>query len=423
MAPVRRVVLSLCLLLFLVAPVSVSAQTDEPRVDVITLSGPLDGEAVTFAIDTIAEVAAMNTEVVVVQLDSPAVVAEEEDFERLLDVVEAPPVPLAVWVGPAPARAFGGALDLVAAAPLSLAAPGAEIGLAEPTIAADRSDTDTALPPELADAVLEVTSPVDGVVDETIPTIRQVVESLDGATFDLEDGPRQVSTLTTLEVEGEEQVTTVSTVFHEPGYWSAFLRLAVSPEAAFFFLVAGLTVAAFEFYAIGPGIAAGVAAVSLFLASSGIASLPLRWWAMALVGVGWAIMTASYQLGSVAALSTIGAIALGVGGLWFVDGAPQLQMNPLVTLVIVAGVVAFYVVAMPTVARSRFSTRTIGRAHLVGKEGTATVDFEPDGEVDVDGARWQATAHREAGITAADRIRVVEVSGTVLEVEPVPTDP
>jgi membrane-bound serine protease (ClpP class) len=82
-------------------------------------------------------------------------------------------------------------------------------------------------------------------------------------------------------------------------------------------------------------------------------------------------------------------------------------------------VTAFYTVAMPTVARSRFSTRTIGREHLVGREGRAAVDLDPDGEVDVAGARWQATSHREAGIVASDPVRVVEVDGTVLRVEPV----
>jgi membrane protein implicated in regulation of membrane protease activity len=42
----------------------------------------------------------------------------------------------------------------------------------------------------------------------------------------------------------------------------------------------------------------------------------------------------------------------------------------------------------------------------------------PDGEVEVDGARWSATAHRAAGITAGDPVTVAAVQGTVLEVEP-----
>ena len=414
---VRRALLPL-LLLFLAAPVSAGAQDEGPRVDVISVSGVLDDQAVEFISETIDESVERGSGLVVLQLDSPGVVADPAGFEELVATVSAPPVPLVAWVGPAPAVAFGGVVDLVAGAPIGLAAPGAEIGLTEPTIVADPDDGETDLPLPLAGGVLEVAGPIDGVIDDTSPTINGVVSTLDGVEFDLGEGPVEVTTMTILEVDGENVLTTVSTVVHEPGYWSAFLRLAVSPEAAFFFLLAGLTVAAFEFYAIGPGIAAAVAAVSLFLASYGIAVLPLRWWAMAAAGLGWVLLTASYQMGSVAALTAVGGFTLLVGGLWFVDGAPQLQMNPIVTIVIVAGVLAFYAVAMPTVARSRFSTRTIGRDHLVGREGVAVDAFEPEGEVDVDDARWQATAHREAGIAAGDRVRVVEVRGVVLEVEP-----
>ena len=40
-------------------------------------------------------------------------------------------------------------------------------------------------------------------------------------------------------------------------------------------------------------------------------------------------------------------------------------------------------VALTTVVRARFSTQTIGREGLIGREGVATVDFGPDGEVAV----------------------------------------
>ena len=50
--------------------------------------------------------------------------------------------------------------------------------------------------------------------------------------------------------------------------------------------------------------------------------------------------------------------------------------------------------------------------------GEATVDISPDGVVLLRGARWQARTNRATPITAGDPIRVVEVDGLVLEVEP-----
>jgi membrane-bound serine protease (ClpP class) len=84
----------------------------------------------------------------------------------------------------------------------------------------------------------------------------------------------------------------------------------------------------------------------------------------------------------------------------------------------VLAVLFFFLLAMPTVQRARFSTRTIGREGLIGETGVAIDGFDPDGTVEVNGARWRATAHREAGLVAGSAIRVAGVDGMFLEVEP-----
>jgi membrane-bound ClpP family serine protease len=48
----------------------------------------------------------------------------------------------------------------------------------------------------------------------------------------------------------------------------------------------------------------------------------------------------------------------------------------------------------------------------------AVGDFGPDGVVEVDGARWRASAHREAGIHRGDAVVVMAVEGWYLEVAP-----
>lgn len=416
----RRLTLVL-LVVFLAAPATAQPVDDTGRIHVLDLSGPLDDPAVGYLIDSITGHA--DAEVIVIQIDSPAVVATPARFSQLLDLVADPPVPVAIWVGPAPAVAYGGVVDLLLAAQVKVAAPGVEIGLARPVIAADPTALQPTTPPALAESFIVVEAPVPPLVDIVSPAIRQVLQELDGVSVTVGGESRRLTTLTTEIVDGQEVLTTVDVVYHKPGLWARFLRLASTPEAAFLFLVAGLTIAAFEFYAIGPGVAAGVAAVSLFLAGSGLSVLPVRWWAVAGAVVGWWLMTVSYQRGGVAFLTGAGSILMLVGGIWFVEGAPQLEMNPLLAGLTVAAVTAFYVVAMPTVARARFSTRTIGRDHLIGREGVATVDFSPDGEVQVDGARWPASAHREAGISRGDRVRVTAVDGTHLEIEPAPPIP
>lgn len=388
------------------------AQSDERIVEFVDLSGILDNRMMEFAISSIQDAAARgDTEVVVLQIDSPGVVGSPETLAELIELVSSPPLPVVTWIGPAPAQAFGGAGVVALSADLRLAAPGSEIGLLDPAIAGgEKTATNDGLFTEALDT--QDVGEFEVSVDTAAP--RQVAQLLDGRTVRDADGEQTLSTLVAV-----EDGTTVATIIRSPGWWDGFLRLASTPEAAFFLLVAGLTVAAFEFYAIGPGIAAGVAAVCLFLASYGIAVLPVRWWAVALAVASAWLLAVAYQRGSILGLNILGLIGLTVAGFSFTDAAPQFSPGIGGVLLTIASAAFFFLLAMPTVARSRFSTQTIGRDHLVGRTGTAVSDFGPDGLVEVDGARWRASAHREAGIRSHDQVVVTAVEGWFLEVSPV----
>jgi len=54
----------------------------------------------------------------------------------------------------------------------------------------------------------------------------------------------------------------------------------------------------------------------------------------------------------------------------------------------------------------------------VGRVGSAEVPVDPDGIVMIDGARWRARTNRATPIAAGDPVRVAEIQGLVLEVEP-----
>ena len=400
------VVLALCSV-----ALPVLAQSDERIVEFGDLSGILDNRMLEFAISSIENAATRgDTEVVVLQIDSPGVVGSEETLSDLVELVSSPPLPVVTWIGPAPARAFGGAGIVALSADLRFAAPGSEVGVLDPAIAGDApSATSDGLFTQIFDT--EEVDEFEVSADTAAP--RQVAQLLDGRTVRAADGERVLSTLVAV-----DDGTTVATIIRSPGWWDGFLRLASTPEAAFFLLVAGLTVAAFEFYAIGPGIAAGVAAVCLFLASYGIAVLPVRWWAVGLAVASVWLLAVAYQRGSILGMNILGLIGLTVAGFSFTDAAPQFSPGIGGVLLTIASAAFFFLLAMPTVARSRFSTQTIGRDHLVGRIGTAITDFGPDGLVEVDGARWRASAHREAGIHSNDQVVVTAVEGWFLEVAP-----
>ena len=386
-------------LLFVVAACSSEGEA-EPGIDVIDVSGPLDASALDFMRISIEEAAADGQVLAVLQINSPAVL-DREALSALEQVLDRPPLPVASWVGPAPALANGGIGQIVLDIEQASISPGSEIDLT-PMIAGQES-------PVLDHPITAEESGLD-----LQSTIRQYLQDLDGVTFATAAGPVIVETL----VPFEGGVTLREVTFRQPGLATRFWRLAATPEAAFFFLVVGLTIASFEFFAIGPGVAAGVAAVALLLAGWGIVTLPVRWWALALALLGWALLTAAYQNGGVFALTIAGAVMLQVAGSFYVFGSGQIDPRWYLVLPSVLAALFFFLLAMPTVQRARFSTRTIGRDGLIGEKGVAVDGFDPDGVVEVRGARWRATAHREAGLTAGSEILVSGVDGMFLEVEP-----
>ncbi|MDF1595811.1 MAG: NfeD family protein [Acidimicrobiia bacterium] len=416
----RRFSSTVLLLAALVVAMPVAAQEGDAPVDIIEIKGPLDGLGIGYVIDEIEASAEDGALAVIIQIDSPGALSDEID--DLIDLVRNPPLPVAVWVGPAPARAYGGALQLFLAAPVRLAALGSEIGYLSPRVAGTGGGLEIHAGITLEDIeslkdTFEVSSPLAGLIDATPPADSQAVAALDGATFVVAGETISLSTVREVEVDGQTITTTVPVRFRQPGVVTRTARTALAPEAAFFFLIAGLAIAAFEFYAIGPGVAAGVAAASLLMAGYGLVNLPLRWWGILLVLLGAWLFNVDYQRGRFRVLSVLGASLQLIGGFTFTDGSPQIVPNAWGVVFAVIGVWLFYQFAMPTVARARFSTPTIGREHMVGRSGVAAGALVPDGEVQVDGARWKATARREAGIGEGDAIVVTGIDGLFLEVD------
>jgi len=394
---VRRLAL---IVLFLGIPIVALAHDAHGGIDVIDVSGPLDGSALDFMTDSIELAASSGQVLAVLQINSRAVL-DGKAYDRLVDVLSNPPLPVAVWVGPEPAVAYGGAALLAIDAGEVAIAPGSELGHLQPRVVGDDPGRDdTVLAAEETGLELQ-------------PTLRQYLQDLDGRTFATANGPVTVSTIE----EFGDGVTLKTTTFRKPDLGTRFFRLAVTPEAAFFFLVIGLSMVTFEFFALGPGVAAGVASISLLLAGWGVVHLPVRWWALILAISSWALLTVAHQKGGVLVMTVTGAILLQLSGMFFVDGAGQIDPRWWLVLPSVLGVLFFFLLAMPTVQRARLSTQTIGRDSLIGHAGRALVEFEPNGLVEVNGARWRATAHRESGIAKGDEITVIGVDGLYLEVE------
>lgn len=414
---VTRRILALVMLALVLSPHH--ADADDGGIDVVVLNGPMDGRLLQFAIDAIE---GSNASLVVLQVDVSAVL--DGDATELLALVSDPPVPVAVWVGPAPGVAHGLAAVLPSVAGIAGAAPGSEIGWASPLFAGGGDDTERILamapgfPAEAIGGTIEVTAPLPGLIDIVQPSIGQFIVALDGLTIRSGAGAVTLSTAYHDLVDGVDTVSPSGNVrFVEPGLIDRVLRLGARPEPAFFFLVVGLTLAVFEFYSVGPGLAAAVSVLCLAVGGYGLAVLPIWWPAIAGLLAGLVLYIVEFQRNDLGWKSILGTLLIGVAGLRFVDAAPQMVPSWWMVLLVVAGTALFFGFAMTTVVRARFSTQTIGREHLVGRVGTAVGAIAPEGFVVVDGAEWPARSTRVSGIEGGDRVVIAAVDGVILTVD------
>jgi len=401
------------LLVFLIGTLAVPAiaQTSDGVIDVVDVQGPVDQFLVRFVTDSIESASARDSEFVILKIDSPGSLTAE--VEELIALVQNPPLPVVAWIGEAPATAQGASLRLAEAAQITIAAPGVDIGRRFRTIIGEPAA------PSDDDVLVTVTEPIPGAIDDIQAALGPLIVSLDGKTVGLAD--RTVTLHTAEEVTGDDgQVrsqVTKQVRFNELGVWARTMRLAITPQAAFFFLVVGLALAAFEFYAIGPGLAAATAVVPILLAGYGLSAMPFGWGLPVTLFAMW-LLTVDYQRGGFSVLSYVGTVLLAVGGLFIAGTYPDMPPGVGAVVVTTLGVALFYMFAMSTVARARFTTQTMGRDHLIGVVGVALTDVTGEGLVEIEGARWRATSHREAGISQGSPVVVASVQGLFLEVEP-----
>ncbi|MGQ0519954.1 MAG: NfeD family protein [Actinomycetota bacterium] len=379
----------------LVSGGAAASQGATPHVDVIELVGLVDSVQVDYLEGALRTADKGGAEALVIQVDSGAGVAGRSDIEALLFRVAHAPVPVAVWVGPSGKRALGPAWELAQAADLVGAASRTRVG------PRDR--------PVPVDTALE-----QGLVDVSAPTLGDFIVELDGRTL----GGVALETAEVVREPGEDprRRPTVEVRFAKLGLVPRLLHTAASPSVAYLLLAAGLGLIVLELFSAGIGVAAFTGAGCVVLASYGLAELPSRPYAVALLVLAFLAYAIDVQAGSPRTWTVIATLALALGSVrLYGDG---LRPSPIVLLTVVGGTALLMVAGLPSMLRARFSTPTIGRESMVGEVGEALAAVDPDGTVEVRGAAWRARTNRATPISPGEAVRVVGIDGLLLEVEP-----
>ncbi|MBX3285186.1 MAG: hypothetical protein KF703_07565 [Actinobacteria bacterium] len=385
-----------------------SAADDPGRVSIIKVEGLIDPVLADFIDRSISDAERTRMVAVVLQLDSSGSVIDDDRLRALATRIHEAKVPVTVWVGPSGSRALGGAAQLAGVSDLIGIAPGARLG-------------------KTGELVVDE--------DQLSPEFLAARERLEGGTIGDKEAralgiapDRRAAVIGEFIIELDGVQTKVVTVdgrrVREPLTVPVFSALPVqdqlfhtvsSPPAAYLLLLIGLSLIVFELYTAGVGVAGLVGAGCFVLSCYGLAVLPTRPVGIALLVFAIFGFTVDVQTGVPRIWSAIGFGSLVAGSLLLYDG---LGLSWITLLVGLVGVPLFMVAGMPAMVRTRFSTPTIGREWMIGEEGEAVTNVSPDGVVRVRGGLWRARTNRATPISLHGGVRVVEVDGLLLEVEP-----
>ncbi len=394
-------------------------------IDVLQVSGLIDPIVVNAIEEAVERADADGAQALVLQINSRGTVVDRDEIESLLERIADAPIPVAVWVGPSGARLYGTPAQILAVADVSGMAAGSRVGyigvpLSPGGVAVDFGAAESALREGsvgLTDA-RELGVFEQRVSDEGIATIRNMVDALDG----YEEGGRVIET-TEEEVLDDGTVrreTTTTVRFSKLSLVDQLFHTAASPAVAYLLLLAGLCLLVFEFFTAGIGIAGVVGAVAVVLASTGLATLPARGWAVGLLLAAVLAFAVDVQVGIPRLWTAVGVVLTVAGSVWLFEPLPGTTLRPswITLLAGIGGVVLAFVVGMPSMVRSRFATPTIGREWMIGATGQVIEAVDPDGVVSVGDARWRARTNRATPVSAGQPVRVVAIDGVTLEVEP-----
>jgi membrane-bound serine protease (ClpP class) len=448
-------------ILFALLHTAAAAQTPEPKIDILQVSGALDGTIADYLDRALRTAGDEGIEVVVVQLATPG--ALDVETADLVDLITDSPVPVAVWVGPPGARVTGGGVQLALAADVLAMAPGAVLGGAVPAALGDEPDdaarqatarrladlarqrgrapdlaaafatddaavvaspegsgelsADAALPPTVEPANVEVLDQqrlVDaGVADLVAAGLPEVLQSLDGRVV-TRDG-RQ----TRLHVDPVKATIR----FNNQGLVGRVLHTVSTPTLAYLLLVAGLVALLFEWFQPGFGVAGISGAVLAALGVFGLTVLPTQWWALALLVVGLVLLALDLALARLGPVTAAGAAALAAGSVWLYRGPDALRLAGWLIALVVVSAIVFFVFVMTTVLRAQGVQTRAGMQAVLGEQGVVRSVLNPQGHVFVGGALWRAQAPEGVGqIRTGTPVRVTGTADDVtLMVEPIDT--
>ncbi len=413
---------------------------DRPRAVVAEFDGIIHPVSAEYLTETIDQADTTGADVVVFILRTPGGLLDST--RTIVSRMITSRAPVVVFVGPSGARAASAGFLLTIAADVAVMAPGTHIGAAHPVSGSGQAMDDTTAKKAASDTAAyarslaqargrNVTLAAAAVLDSRAFTDREALEAspplVDFTAQDVDDVLRQLDGRTIRRFDG--RTTTIDTtgieiVRVEMTRRQRFLSAIAHPQIAYLLLTLGalgLTIELWNPGAIVPGVVGGL---SLLLAFFALQILPVNTIGVLLIVFGIGLLVLELKIPSFGVLGIGGTVSLLVGSIMLtreIPGLPGITVSLAAVVPVVLGLAAIFLFLGRLAFKAQARPPATGAEGMVGEEGRTRTAIAPDapGQVDVHGEIWRALSREP--LLAGARVRVVEVNGLTLLVEPAPS--
>ena len=206
----------------------------------------------------------------------------------------------------------------------------------------------------------------------------------------------------------------------EPDWRSRFLSVITNPNIAYILMLVGIYGLIFELSNPGAIIPGTIGGICLLLALYSFQLLPINYAGMALILLGIALMVGEAFEPSFGILGIGGVLAFVFGSIILMDtDAPGfgIDISVIITFAVSSALIFFFVIGMALKARRRKVVS--GLEQLIGGKGKVTESFDHQGRVLIHSESWNAIS--DVALQKDQPVKVIEVDGLTLKVEPLPT--
>jgi len=189
----------------------------------------------------------------------------------------------------------------------------------------------------------------------------------------------------------------------------------MTPNVIFLLMTLGLYGLIYELVSPGAFVPGITGAILLLLAVFAINHIDVNYFGLLLMIVGIAGMTAESFLNSRGVVGLVGAVCFAVGSLLFIDKAISPWLIASMTIVSF-GLLS---VGMKLVLKTRKRAVSTGAEGLVHSTAEILHWSHTKGEVMAAGTAWKARSSEDYILKKGDKVKVVEVDGLCLVIQPI----